>query len=177
MLFEVNQTKLDRLLRKSTEPKAGTSSAMHTCSGDSKADPMVANCFFCNGPAGSASLHEASIYSIDFRIRKCPLELEATDLLAKLAPGDMIPLEAKYHCKCLIELYNRARPASSSDADDDPDGHLHGIAFAELVAYMEDFHAEGFIAPVFKLANLAQMYKAIWNSLVLMLRATFTVPD
>ena len=29
------------------------------------------------------------------------MELEDTALLAKLAPGDMIALEAKYHSKCL----------------------------------------------------------------------------
>jgi len=29
--------------------------------------------------------------------------------LAKLEPGDMIALEAKYHWKCLVNLYNRAR--------------------------------------------------------------------
>ena len=36
---------------------------------------------------------------------------------------------------------------------------LHGIAFAELVAYMEDFRMEGSVAPVFKLADLAHLYK------------------
>ena len=36
---------------------------------------------------------------------------------------------------------------------------LHSIAFAELVAYMEDFRMEGSVAPVFKLADLAHLYK------------------
>ena len=37
--------------------------------------------------------------------------------------------------------------------------HLHGTAFAELVAYIEDFHNEDDVAPIFKLVDLAAMYK------------------
>ena len=36
---------------------------------------------------------------------------------------------------------------------------LHGIAFAELVAYTKDSRMEGSVAPVFKLADLAHLYK------------------
>ena len=55
----------------------------------------------CDEPAGSADLHNASTYDIDKKVRQCVLELEDTALLAKLAPGDMIALEAKYHGRCL----------------------------------------------------------------------------
>ena len=40
------------------------------------------------------------------------IQLEDTDLLAKLAPGDMVALEAKYHTKYLANLYYRARAAA-----------------------------------------------------------------
>ena len=53
-------------------------------------------------------------------------------MLAKLAVGDMVAIEAKYHNKCLCALYNRARKALPNDDDGDED-HLHGIAFTELV--------------------------------------------
>ena len=36
---------------------------------------------------------------------------------------------------------------------------LHAIAFAELVPYMEGFWMEGSVAPVFKLADMAHLYK------------------
>ena len=94
-------------------------------------------CFLCDGPAGSAGLHQSSTSDIDARVRRCAIELEDTALLAKLSPGDMVALEAKYHRNCLVKLYNRARAADTTGADDDPDANLHGIAFAELVAYME----------------------------------------
>ena len=37
--------------------------------------------------------------------------------------------------------------------------HLHGIALPELVAFMVAFHMEQNISPVFKLADLAKLYK------------------
>ena len=49
-------------------------------------------------------------------ICQCALELNDVDtaLLVKLAPADMVALEAKYHTRCLAALYNRVRAATSS---------------------------------------------------------------
>lgn len=158
--LKFNETKLQRLQNKSTdEGKASASSAMLTRSSLGKVDLKDALCFLCDEPAGSEGLHEASTYDIDMKVRRCAMELEDTALLAKLAPGDMIALEAKYHCKCLLKLYNRTRVATATVAVENVDLHLHGIAFAELVSYMEDYRMEEDVAPVFKLAELAQMYK------------------
>ena len=89
------------------------------------------------------------------------MELEDTDLLAKLAPGDMVALEAKYNAKCLTKLYNRARAITgSATADTGIDAHLSAIAFAELVMFMEESCKEEEIVPTFKLSDLARMYKA-----------------
>ena len=63
-------------------------------------------------------------------------------LLAKLEPGDMIALEAKYHQKCLVNLCNRARALESTVSNKSCDAHLHGIAFTELVAYIIDHVAK-----------------------------------
>ena len=115
-------------------------------------------CFFCNEPAGSAVLHNASTYSIDVNVRRIALELEDTALLAKLAAGDMIAIEAKYHHDCLRSLYNRARKAAPKGNDED-DSCLHGIAFSELVAFLEDNNSDEDTAPVFKLVDLTEMYK------------------
>ena len=50
----------------------------------------------------------------------------------------MVAIEAKYHCNCLRELYNKIRPAALKDDDED---RLHGVTFAELVIVIEDMHA------------------------------------
>ena len=86
------------------------------------------------------------------------MELEDTALMAKLVSGDMIALEAEYRRKCITKLYNRVRGTDCTVADVDAVANLHGIAFAELVAYMEDFRMEERVAPILKFSDLAHMY-------------------
>jgi len=152
-----SQTKLDRLEKKNKD-SSNESLSMQTRSSHECVQLDEDRCFFCDEPAGHATLHNASTYDIDRKVRRCALELEDTSLLAKLAPGDMIALEAKYHSRCLVALYNRARDVRVMHVNEDH-ADLHGIAFAELVAYMEDFRIDEGVAPVFKLSDLAQLYK------------------
>ena len=94
-------------------------------------------------------------------MQRCARTLEDTDLLAKLAPKDMVALEAKYHTKCLANVYNRARAATESAiADTGVDARVSGIAFAELVTFMEGNRREEGIVPTFQLSDLVRMYKA-----------------
>lgn len=82
-----------------------------------------------------------------------------TKLLAKLSPGDMVALEAKYHTKCLVSLYDNARKAKAEGLKGtDPKETLSGIVFAELVMYIEEVHLDGETAPVLKLADLTKLY-------------------
>ena len=71
----------------------------------------------------------------------------------------MIALEAKYHRNCLSSLYNKHRQFCTSITADEGNTHLHGIAFAELISYLEDVYAEADISPVFKLIDLAKLYQ------------------
>ncbi len=64
------------------------------------------------------------------------LDAGDTALLAKLATGDMLAIEAKYHQNCLSSLYNRARQEAPK-GNDGMESCLHGIAFTELVAFLE----------------------------------------
>ena len=79
-------------------------------------------------------------------------------LLAKLPAGDMIALEAKYHRNCLTKLYNKARQATEKQEKEENYSHLHGIAFAELVTYMENMRDEESVF-VFKLTDMIFLYK------------------
>ena len=49
----------------------------------------------------------------------------------------MLASGAKYHTKCLVGLYNKVSRVDTRIDSDDADDHLHGIAFAQLVSYME----------------------------------------
>ncbi len=117
-------------------------------------------CFFCGKPAkASESLHHASTFGLDGRVRQCALQLQDQSLLAKLSVGDLIALEAKYHVQCLVSLYNnRARQTKGSDEKEDNCTTNQGIALAELVAYIEDARADNEVVPIFKLADLSRMY-------------------
>ena len=160
--LKVNQIKLERLEHsmKSKNDMAGPSS-IATRSRHGKLDLTEDICFLCNEPAGSTTLHRACTHDIHAKVQRCAIILEDTDLLAKLAPGDMVALEAKYHTKCLANLYNRARAATESAiADTGVDARVRGIAFAELVTFMEENRREESIVPTFKLSDLARMYKA-----------------
>ena len=69
------------------------------------------------------------------------MKLHDTVLLAKLAAGDMIAIDAKYHPKCLVSLYNRVRKLEMSSAESTIEISAHGIAFAELIdiySYIEE---------------------------------------
>ena len=65
-----------------------------------------------------------------------------------------MPLRPSTITTCLRSLYNRARQAAPKGNDGDY-SCLHGIAFAELVAYKSDEDS----APIFKLKEIAQLYK------------------
>ena len=107
-------------------------------------------CFFCGEPPGNSGVHEAATFQIDKRVRACAVLLEDTELLAKLSTGDMVALEAKYHSKCLAGLYNRARTVKSDGDGIDEMNEFSGIAFAELVMYIEEVcQADEVGAPIF----------------------------
>ena len=71
------------------------------------------------------------------KVSEFACELQDTALLAKFTAGDMIAIESKYHNRCLCVLYNRARLASPMD-NDGVEACMHGIAFAELVVFLEN---------------------------------------
>ena len=155
--LKFNKKAFDEQSRKETfVGQQQTTSAVHTRSTHSHPQSADPTCLFCNEPAGSTGLHKASTYNIDTNVRKCALEVGDTALLAKLAAGDMIAIEAKYHHGCLRSLYNRARQAAPKGNDGD-DSCLHGIAFAELVAFLEDMDRDEDSSPVFKLKDIAQL--------------------
>ena len=86
--------------------------------------------------------------------------VQYTNLIVKLASGDMVALEAKYHTKCLANLYNRARAATDSTSTDaGGEANLNSIVFAELM-FIEDTHKEEGIILLLSCLDLARLYKA-----------------
>jgi len=126
-------------------------------------------CFFCAEVASvSEPLREVTTLRLDSRVRKCAHDLQDERLLAKLSSRDMVAQEAKYHPKCLVALYNKAvalQSAKESNQQDRSDELSHGIALAELLAYIDEARMGEDVAPIFKLSDLAKLYSSRLNEL------------
>ena len=103
-------------------------------------------------------MQNASTFPLDSRVRKCSLELQDDCLLAKLSAGDLVALEAKYHPQCLVTYYHKANEVQKDEEKTNHEKMCHGIAFAELVSYLDDLRNEKDSAHVIKLAELTKMY-------------------
>ena len=117
-------------------------------------------CFFC-GEIGEDTLHESATFQIDERVRMCAEQVGDSELQAKLSRGDMVAQDAKYHRRCLLDLYYRAKVAKKgTDLEAERDSMISSIALAELVLHIEECHLEDETAPVFRLADLVSLYKS-----------------
>ena len=163
---KVNSTKLKRAQKRRDQEEDATShipvkTRRTSLAAENKLVETEDKCFFCNDVAGTGGLHNASTFEIDRSVRESAMKLKDTDLLAKLASGDMVAIEAKYHAKCLASLYNRVRKLQTGSPDENSnDTSTHGIAFAALVSYLEEFREDREGVPVFKLVDLAKLYSA-----------------
>ena len=171
--LKYNNTKLERARKHSkdtpADDAAGDSSASvskrtrRSSSASSSASSHSQDlCFFCEKSAGKEQLHEVSTFKTDKRVRECAALLENDDLRRRLSGGDMVALEAKYHTKCLTNLYYRASMVQrEQEGNKNSDNMLCGIAFAELVTYIDESRLkDSTTAPVFKLADLSKLYSS-----------------
>ena len=77
--------------------------------------------------------------------------------MKKLNGGDLIAQEAKYHKKCLLNLYNQCCQSQARDSNNAIEDSCHGIALAELIVYIQESHEEDDIK-YFQLAELKKLY-------------------
>ena len=73
----------------------------------------------------------------------------------------MVAQDTKYHKKCLSVLHSCDRKAESEGPEyKAKEREVSGIVFAELVLYIEEARLDEETAPVFKLANLVELYQS-----------------
>ena len=104
-------------------------------------DPQRLQCFFCEEYDCLENLHCASTLQVTKNVRDCAVLLNDNKLIAKLSSGDLVAIDAKYHTNCLVNLYNKARHfrnQTSKHGASDPPLKLDELAFAELIAYIEE---------------------------------------
>ncbi|CAG2257301.1 unnamed protein product [Mytilus edulis] len=159
--LKLNRTKLNRAekrtSRESIDEATTSKKTRHSFSVQSTSNPSV--CFFCN-ENGQEALHESSTFGQDTRVRECAVKLNDTLLLAKLSAGDLIAQEAKYHSKCLVSLYNRASriEMKNDNVESKKERQIHGIAFSELVSYINETRSCDETISVYKLSDLCKLY-------------------
>ena len=128
-------------------------------------NPMPANnketCFFCEEYDVDKNLFKAATKDITKNVYKCAKQLCDRKLLAKLAPGDMIAINAKYHLNCLNILYNRYRSHLTNIEFKKQSNQVSydSLVFAELIAHIEEARQNTTKIPIFYLKNLVEMYK------------------
>ena len=159
--LQYNRTQLQRAAKRTrpVDAKCTTSSKKRFTrkSIEQASCPSIETCFFCNKPAsGGETLRRASTFGIDLKVCQCATILQDEQLLVKLSAGDLIAQDASYHLECLVFLYNRAREKNSPTNNTDEVNE--GIAFAELVSYIEDCQMDTLVAPIFKLKDLVNLY-------------------
>lgn len=163
--LKYNNTKLRRAEKRALKTDSEDLEVYTTCKRSRSRSTSIQRdlCFFCEQPPGNSGLHEAATFQVDKRVQTCAEILEDTELLAKLSAGDMVALDAKYHAKCLVGLYNRARKAKAKGHKSTGEKEVMSrLAFAELVMYIEETrYLDEDKAPVFKLSDLAQLYACV----------------
>ena len=134
------------------------------------------SCLLCDQPAGSEGLREITTKQLGKKVSECACELQDTALLAKLAAGDMIATEAKYHNRCLCALYNRARLASPMD-NDGVEACMHGISCAELVVFLENASSDENSLLSSDSGTLLNCIRTDWSILESLWIVEFIAPD
>ena len=113
-------------------------------------------CFFCESTSPLKELSTASTLDIDNNVRHAAYKIADFRLIAKLSGGDMIAQHAKYHKKCLVQLYDKARDRDRQEqrvfGEED---QVKDIAFAELVSFLKEPTQ---YPTVHKLADLVDKY-------------------
>ena len=72
----------------------------------------VEKCLFCEKGKEEGVFYEVSTFDADHNIRAMITELGETKLMTRMAGGDLIASEAKYHLQCLVKLRNQYRSLS-----------------------------------------------------------------
>ena len=136
-------------------PCSSKSSVLTQQNSNEKNEAAKEHCFFCSGKEGN--LHIVSTFPLDAKVRQCARILEDNFLLGKLCAGDMVALDAMYHAKFLIALYNKANQQRYGKDCNNNEKHLNGIVLAELASFMEQ--TANTVDGVFKLTELGKMYR------------------
>ena len=118
-----------------------------------KSGNVINMCIFCK--KSDDVLHSCETLELDKTLREQAEAMQDTDLLATIAGGDLVAIEAKYHKQCMDAFRVRYRSYTRSQAtlSDSTDLSMtDSRVFAEIISFIEMNVADG--EYVFSLADL-----------------------
>jgi hypothetical protein len=151
---------LERLLQKKRKHEEGNDNTVSTDERrKSIRNKLSAKdlCIFCD--RGHDELHQVTTLGVDENVRMMAMELQDTEILAKLASGDMIATECMYHRKCMTSLKNRYKSLlrkKNADHSSEDEQIAEARTFTELVSYIESSVEIG--KTMFQLCELYDLY-------------------
>lgn len=97
---------------------------------------------------------------VDRDVKEMGVQMQHSQLIAKLAAGDMVAIEAKYHSKCMLAYKRKymayATSCSEPETSTNDDSAAEVCAFAELISFMESSAESGTL--LFELSCLHNLY-------------------
>ena len=153
--LKFNNSKLAKAKKRHSTTE-DTETTKRTC----KREPLsVQKCIFCEAGDEEGYLHQYSAFNSDNNLRPIVTELQDTKLQARIAGGDLMAIEAKYHLQCLTNLRNRYRShiRKNNKMSVNTDGKRDECrVFLELINYIEKSVESGIA--IFKLSELHSLY-------------------
>lgn len=102
-------------------------------------------CVFCNEQGND--LHQVVTLEVDKDVKGMAVQTQDSQLIAKLAGGDMVAIEAKYHSKCMLAYKRKytayVKSCNKIETSTNDDSAAEARTFAELISFMESSAESG----------------------------------
>lgn len=106
-------------------------------------EPFNKLCLFCGEVGNKNELRRAATLGLDRKVKECAKVVGDKHLLAELAAGDMVAVNAVYHRACLTRLYRKAETVGCDSTGSNGTQIISAHVLNELLEYIKDYHCSG----------------------------------
>lgn len=149
-------SKLDRAQQKIKRKSTADSSSQAKKAKRQVSDQNV--CIFCDEQGND--LHQVLTLEVDRDVKEMAVQMKDSQLIGKLAAGDMVAIEAKYHSRCMLAYKRKytayVKSCSETETSANDDSPAEARTLAELISFMESSAESGIL--LFKLSSLHDLY-------------------
>lgn len=117
--------------------------------------PVNTSCIFCGEVGNKKELRRAATLGLDRKVKECAQVVGDRSLLAKLAAGDMVAIDAVYHRACLTRLYRKAETVGCDTNENNETQVIRAYVLNELLDFIENYRGSG---ETLAMADLTALY-------------------